>query len=44
MTPGEVAATLYRGLGLDPHKELPGPQGRPIPLVDYGVKPIEELF
>ena len=44
MTPGEIAATLYKGLGLDPHKELPGPQNRPIPMVDYGVKPIGELF
>ncbi|MGL6096689.1 MAG: DUF1501 domain-containing protein [Fimbriiglobus sp.] len=43
-TPGEVAATLYRALGLDPHKELPGPQGRPIPLADFGAKPIPELF
>jgi uncharacterized protein (DUF1501 family) len=44
VTPGEVAATLYRGLGLEIEKELPGPQGRPIPLVDFGVKPIRELF
>jgi hypothetical protein len=44
VTPGEVVATLYRGLGLDPHRELPGPQGRPLPLVDYGVQPIGELF
>src|SRR5947209_3390980 len=38
--PAEVAATIYKGLGLDPHKELPGPQGRPLPLVDYSVQPI----
>jgi len=44
VTPAEVAATLYKGLGLDIHRELAGPQGRPIPLVDYGVKPIDELF
>ncbi|HVK18075.1 MAG TPA: DUF1501 domain-containing protein [Fimbriiglobus sp.] len=44
VTPAEVAATVYRGLGLDPHKELPGPQNRPLPLVDYSVKPINELF
>ena len=44
VTPGEVAATLYKGLGLDPHKELPGPQNRPLPLVDYNLKPINELF
>jgi uncharacterized protein (DUF1501 family) len=44
VTPAEVAATLYKGLGLDPHKELPGPQNRPLPLADYNVKPINELF
>ena len=43
-TPGEVAATIYRGLGLDVHRELPGPQGRPIPLVDFGVQAVRELF
>jgi hypothetical protein len=44
VTPAEVAATLYRGLGFDPHKELPGPQNRPLPLVDYDAKPMTELF
>jgi uncharacterized protein (DUF1501 family) len=44
VTPGEVAATLYQGLGLDPHRELPGPQNRPIPLVEFSVQPIKELF
>jgi uncharacterized protein (DUF1501 family) len=44
VTPAEVAATVYKGLGLDPHRELPGPQNRPLPLVDYNVKPIDELF
>jgi hypothetical protein len=44
VTPGEVAATLYKALGLDPHRELPGPQNRPIPLVDYSVQAIGELF
>src|SRR5207237_3913950 len=41
---GEVAATLYRGLGLDPHRELPGPQNRPIPLVDFDLQAIRALF
>ena len=44
VTPGEVAATLYSALGIDPHKEMPGPQNRPIPLTDYGLKPIGELL
>jgi hypothetical protein len=44
LTPGEIAATIYKGLGLDPHQELPGPQNRPLPLVDYGMQAIGELF
>ncbi|HEV2445077.1 MAG TPA: DUF1501 domain-containing protein, partial [Candidatus Sulfopaludibacter sp.] len=44
VTPAEVAATIYRGLGIDLQKELPGAQGRPIPVVDRGVEPIRELF
>ena len=44
VTPGEVAATLYKALGLDPHRELPGPQNRPMPLADYSVQAIKELF
>jgi uncharacterized protein (DUF1501 family) len=44
VTPAEVAATLYHALGLDPHKELPGPQNRPMPLADFSVQPIKELF
>ncbi|MSR53341.1 MAG: DUF1501 domain-containing protein [Gemmataceae bacterium] len=44
ITSGEVAATIFRGLGLDPHKDLPGPQGRPIPLAEYSLQPIKELF
>jgi hypothetical protein len=44
VTSGEVAATVFRGLGLDPHEDLPGPQGRPIPLAEYSLQPIKELF
>jgi uncharacterized protein (DUF1501 family) len=44
VTPAEVAATIFKGLGLDPHHDLPGPQGRPLPLADYAVQPIKELF
>ncbi len=43
-TPAEVVATVYHSLGIDLEHELPGPGGRPIPVVDYGVKPIMELF
>jgi Protein of unknown function (DUF1501) len=44
ITPGHVAATLFKGLGFDPHRELPGPQNRPLPLADFNVQPIKELF
>jgi uncharacterized protein (DUF1501 family) len=43
-SPAEVAATIYKGLGIDLDKDLPGPQGRPIRLVDHGIEPISELF
>jgi hypothetical protein len=44
VTPAQVAATVYKGLGIDLAVELPGAQGRPIPLVDRGVEPVRELF
>jgi hypothetical protein len=44
VTPAQIAATVYRGLGIDIQQELPGVQGRPIPLVDRGTEPIGELF
>src|SRR5206468_9084584 len=43
-TPAEVAATVYKALGIDLGLELPGPQGRPIRLVNHGVEPVSELF
>jgi hypothetical protein len=42
--PSEVVATIYRSLGLDLETHLPGPNGRPFPLVDFGTQPIMELF
>ena len=39
-----VPATMLHGLGIDLEKDLPGPQGRPIRVVDQGVEPIKELF
>ena len=42
--PAHLIATLFHSLGLDPHTELPGPGGRPFPLVDTGKQPIGELF
>ncbi|MBI2823531.1 MAG: DUF1501 domain-containing protein [Planctomycetia bacterium] len=42
--PAEVVATVYKSLGLDLETKLPGPQGRPFPLVDFGKHEIKELF
>jgi hypothetical protein len=42
VTPAEVAATIYKGMGIDPSARLPGPENRPLPLVDAA--PIGELF
>jgi hypothetical protein len=44
VSPAEIAATVYHGLGIDLATELPGPQGRPMRLVDHGVEPVMELF
>ncbi|MEE3370884.1 MAG: DUF1501 domain-containing protein [Planctomycetota bacterium] len=42
--PSELVGTIYHSLGLDLETELPGPAGRPFPLVDYGKHEIQELF
>lgn len=42
-SPEDLAATIYRALGIDHEQRLVDPQGRPIPLVDGG-RPLVELF
>jgi uncharacterized protein (DUF1501 family) len=42
VTPAEVAATVYRGLGIDPATRMPGPDGNPVPLAEAA--PVGELF
>ena len=44
IAPPDVAATVYKALGIDIETPLTGPANRPIPIVDYGHHPIEELF
>jgi hypothetical protein len=39
----DFACSLYAKLGIDPHKELITPEGRPVTIVNGG-KPILELF
>ncbi|MFC1758577.1 DUF1501 domain-containing protein [Planctomycetota bacterium] len=42
--PAEIAATIFHAMGFDIHSHLPGPAGRPFPLVDFGKREIHELF
>jgi hypothetical protein len=44
VAPNEVIATVFHSLGFDLETTLPGPAGRPFPLVDFGTKPVLELF
>ena len=44
VAPPEGVATIFHSLGLDHQALLPGPAGRPFPLVDFGSNPIKELF
>jgi hypothetical protein len=44
VTTAEIGATVFHGLGISLDTELPGPQSRPLRLVDHGVEPIMELF
>jgi uncharacterized protein (DUF1501 family) len=40
--PAEVAASVYKGLGIDLNTRLPGPDARPLPLIE--AEPVDELF
>ena len=42
--PPDIAATIFHSLGLNLETKLPGPAGRPFPLVDFGHREIQELF
>jgi hypothetical protein len=44
VAPANIVATIYHSLGIDLEAELPGPQGRPFPLIDRGFEQIKELF
>lgn len=44
VAPGDLIATIFHSMGLDLESHLPGPAGRPFPLVDFGHKEIHELF
>jgi hypothetical protein len=42
--PGDVLAPIFHSMGLKLDSHLPGPAGRPFPLVDFGYREIHELF
>ena len=42
--PADIVATIFHSLGLKLESHLPGPAGRPFPLVDFGHREIHELF
>jgi len=42
--PGAIAATIFHSLGMNLETHLPGPAGRPFPIVDFGKREIHELF
>jgi hypothetical protein len=44
VSPSDLAATVYRYLGIDLDAHWTNPQGRPVPIVTEGGRPIEELF
>jgi len=44
ISPQDLAATVFRQLGIDLESTWMDPQGRPIPLVYNGGQPIQELF
>lgn len=43
ITPSDLAATVYRHLGVETSSHWINPQGRPIPIVTEGGQPIPEL-
>jgi hypothetical protein len=43
VAPADVACTVYESLGIDPHKQLRTPDGRPVEILDQG-EAVRELF
>ena len=43
VSPADVAYTIFDTLGIDPHKQLTAPDGRPIEILDQG-EAVKELF
>ena len=43
VAPADVACTVYEALGIDPHKALVAPDGRPVEILDKG-ETVKELY
>ena len=43
LTPGDLLASIYKLVGIDPFTTIPDRQNRPVPLLQQGT-PIRELF
>ena len=43
VAPADVAYTIYDAVGVDPHRWLTHPEGRPVEILDRG-EPVRELF
>jgi hypothetical protein len=43
VAPADVACTVFDALGIDPHKQLPSPDGRPVEILDTG-EVVKELY
>jgi uncharacterized protein (DUF1501 family) len=43
VAPADVACTIYEAVGVDPHRWLTHPDGRPVEILDQG-EPVRELF
>ena len=44
VTPQDLAATVFKFMGIDLNAHWTNPQGRPVPIVTEGGKPVYELF
>ncbi|HID23997.1 MAG TPA: DUF1501 domain-containing protein [Planctomycetaceae bacterium] len=44
VSPAELLATVCHSLGVPPTTPIPGPDGRPVPIVPNEAEPVSELF
>ncbi len=42
VSPDMIAASVYKGMGIDLNERLPGPENRPLPIIE--AEPVDELF